>query len=77
MCNSCEVLVINGVKTHETGCPDAWKDAKRECKWCGQPFNPENRFQKCCSHPCEVAYIGGSCDCSECNCDIETEDTEG
>ena len=35
MCQSCEVLNINGVNCHEIGCPDAWKDYTRECKECG------------------------------------------
>lgn len=26
MCDSCEVLTINGVYCHELGCPEAWKD---------------------------------------------------
>ena len=29
ICDSCEVLVINNVICHETGCPDAWKDETR------------------------------------------------
>jgi hypothetical protein len=49
VCHSCELLRINGVVCHETGCPDAWQDAVRKCKWCGQPFTPEHRNQVCCS----------------------------
>lgn len=67
MCSSCELLRINGVVTHETGCPEAWKDYDRECKWCGQSFKPEERFQDCCSHTCTVAYHNVPCDCEECN----------
>jgi hypothetical protein len=29
-CSQCEALVINGVATHETGCPNA----KQECRGC-------------------------------------------
>jgi hypothetical protein len=57
-CKSCEVLVINGLRCHETGCPDAWRDYERECRWCGQPFQPENRWQVCCSEDCAEAYHG-------------------
>lgn len=57
MCNSCEVLRINGVLCHETGCPDAWK-ATKECAWCGQAYTPETRWQKCCSDDCTEAYNG-------------------
>jgi len=36
MCSHCEVLYINGVKCHETGCPVAYLDGIAECEWCGQ-----------------------------------------
>jgi len=75
MCKSCEVLYINGVKCHETGCPDAWKDYERECLWCGQKFKPEERYQECCSHSCTVAYNGFDCDCAECSADEVQEVT--
>lgn len=57
-CNSCEVLYINGIKCHEQGCPDAWRDEVRECKWCGQKFVPENRFQEFCSLSCFSCFSG-------------------
>jgi len=56
MCKSCEVLYINGVKCHEHGCPDAWKDYERICKWCGLPFVPNERFQEFCDDECANAY---------------------
>ena len=58
MCDSCEVLTINGVKCHETGCPDAWKEYEVECKWCGTKFKPETKGQDCCSEECVEAYHG-------------------
>ena len=58
MCDQCEVLYINGVKCHEHGCPNAWKDHKRECKWCGQTFVPQYAEQKCCDKSCLHAYLG-------------------
>ena len=57
MCESCQALMINGVLCHETGCPDAWKDYKRECKWCGQEFSPETKEQVCCSDDCAESYF--------------------
>jgi len=75
MCSSCEVLYINGVKCHETGCPEAWKDYLRSCKWCGEDFKPEEKGQDCCSHSCTVAYHNFPCDCVECNPETE-EDTD-
>ena len=58
MCASCEVLYVNGVKTHEIGCPDAWKDYERECKWCPTMFKPEHKDQEFCSDDCREAYYG-------------------
>lgn len=72
MCNSCQMLNINGVPCNETGCPVAWKDGTRECKWCGQSFKPEKKHQDCCSHTCTVAYHNLSCECEECNPHEET-----
>ena len=55
-CASCEVLVINNVICHETGCPDAWKDETRNCVWCGRPFKPADRGQDFCDDSCAEAY---------------------
>jgi hypothetical protein len=57
-CNSCEVLVINNIICHESGCPDAWMDETRSCKWCGGKFKPEGRDQKFCDDECAEAYYG-------------------
>ena len=56
MCNFCEAARINGRLCHEHGCPEAWRDITRECKWCGhwfKPAGPEDRF---CSEDCREAY---------------------
>lgn len=55
-CRSCEMLNINGIPTHETGCPDAWKTYTRKCAWCGETFKPEEKHQDCCSEDCAQAY---------------------
>ncbi len=55
-CDSCEVVMVNGVRTHERGCPDAWKDYEEECKWCGREFKPKEKGQRCCSKSCEKSY---------------------
>ena len=52
MCTSCEALNINGTNCHETGCPDAWKDNKIECNYCGSKFIPDEKYQDCCSEDC-------------------------
>jgi len=51
-CQGCEVLTINGVRCHESGCPDAWRDYTAECRWCGQRYAPESRYQRYCSDDC-------------------------
>jgi hypothetical protein len=56
MCQSCEALRINGVLCHETGCPDAWRDTEKACKWCGQEFEPDDRGQVFCSEECAEDY---------------------
>ena len=58
MCQQCEVIYINGIKCHEQGCPIAWQDYTRECKWCGQDFKPEEQQQQCCDNECAGAYYG-------------------
>lgn len=62
----CEILFINGIKTHELSCIERWRDEMRNCKFCGELFQPEAFYQNCCDHSCSVAYNGDSCDCSEC-----------
>lgn len=47
-CSSCEILYINNIRTHETGCPEAWKDYDIPCFECGCDFRPTERFQKVC-----------------------------
>jgi len=51
-CESCEILIINGVRCHEIGCPSAWRDEVRECRWCGCEFRPEDPGQDYCSEEC-------------------------
>jgi hypothetical protein len=63
-CDSCEMLSINGVSCHETGC----RRTPLRCLWCGVSFasDDENRDRRCCSHSCAVAYSNRDCDCEEC-----------
>ena len=55
-CESCDVLVINNIICHETGCPDAWKDETRACKWCGRRFKPAEKNQEFCDSGCAESY---------------------
>lgn len=57
-CQSCEMLAINGIPCHETGCPDAWKDETRECKWCGQEFKPKHFETSFCCNTCYQDFFG-------------------
>lgn len=52
MCDSCEVLNINGMNCHELGCPETWKDTVERCKWCGVDFKPKRLAQRFCSGDC-------------------------
>jgi len=55
-CDQCELLYINGVKCHETGCPNAWREP-RECAWCGTTFKPDINGQLVCSADCGKSYF--------------------
>ena len=61
MCNSCEVLNINGVRCHELGCPDSWKDYTIDCDYCESEFQPESKGQSVCLG-CQEDEINGSND---------------
>ena len=55
-CEQCEVVMIQGVRCHEHGCPDAWQDENRECSWCGSEFQPEGRWQTFDDDTCYASY---------------------
>jgi hypothetical protein len=57
-CDQCEVVMINGARCHEHGCPDAWQDFTLECKECGMQFKPEQRYQITCDYACFANYHG-------------------
>ena len=57
MCESCEVMNINGVNCHEIGCPDSWKDELRTCKWCGSEFKPTEMNDPFCDDECANIYF--------------------
>jgi len=67
MCTQCEELMINGLRCHETGCPEAWKTRKVECFECGFLFLPMIRGERIC--PDCVADRE-----SECYGDVEAEE---
>ena len=55
-CPSCELLMINSVLCHETGCPDNHLFCMTECKWCGTDFQAENNQQEFCCDDCAESY---------------------
>ena len=64
-CEQCEVMTIQGMRCHETGCPDAWQDETRICSWCGADFQPDNRWEAFDDESCYNSYH-----------DIEAPDSE-
>ena len=56
LCDSCDAVFINGLKCHEHGCPDAWKDYKIKCPNCDKMFKPKEKDQKCCTKRCYKSY---------------------
>lgn len=54
-CSACEIVFVNGVATHEHGCPRSWinpitdKPYPRSCRECGSYFAPESRSQYFCN----------------------------
>lgn len=57
-CSACQLTRINRIVCHEAGCPEEWRDYDRECKECGQRFQPEERRQDLCSEECAESYYG-------------------
>lgn len=61
-CDQCQVVRINGVACHETGCPNSWlhpitgEPYLRECEECGCDFKPEEKHEKRCQD-CVTAYF--------------------
>jgi len=56
-CDQCQAVSINGVYCHEIGCPNAWRDTPRECKWCGRMFWPQDKNQFFCDEECRDSYV--------------------
>lgn len=71
-CDNCQLVSINGMPCHETGCRDSWinpttgKGYERNCKNCGCAFTPESRECRFCSSCCCHSYYGSTCDCAHC-----------
>ena len=53
-CSFCQMLAINGLTCHETGCEASWKHEMRDCTDCGFAFWRQHRLQRVCSE-CSAA----------------------
>lgn len=51
-CDGCNPSSIDGGLCHERNCPDAWRDAERECWNCGCTFHPAEQEQHFCDDSC-------------------------
>jgi len=61
-CDQCESLTINGIPTHEHGCPEAWRDTPKRCFQCGFDFTPqEYRAETLCPDCANPAPICDTC----------------
>jgi hypothetical protein len=48
-CDQCEQLCINGIVTHELGCPNSYK-VSTPCSTCDRTFIPKYRGDKQCTN---------------------------
>lgn len=71
-CSSCALAVINGVPCHELGCPDAWRDEVRQCRWCGSEFTPAWKGQGFCGNDCHAYYNGWEVDSDRVSAEDDT-----
>lgn len=62
-CENCQLVSIQGVICHESGCITSWIDPLtgsgyvRECEWCGSDFVPEEKNQEFCDKSCAEIYF--------------------
>lgn len=57
-CSQCEMARINGIRCHETGCPESWRDEVRSCENCGSRFKPESKGDRFCDGGCYASFYG-------------------
>ena len=57
-CDQCQIVYINGMRCHEIGCPEAWKDYIIDCPECGTSFVPEEKEQTFCCEDCWRSHSG-------------------
>lgn len=57
-CTQCQVLSINGLRCHETGCPIAWREYTKRCRNCKREFKLKEQRQEVCSKQCYRDFWG-------------------
>lgn len=67
-CDQCEMVSINGIATHEHGCPN------RNLTW-SDDYGRFVRLVECRECGCEIE-VGEICDCAETIHDVDVEDLE-
>lgn len=53
-CNQCQMLNINGLNCHETGCPN---DRSWQCFECGSEYSTKEEVNGCCDLDCETEHV--------------------
>ena len=56
-CDQCSATMINGVFTHERGCPKIIR-VHKSCEWCSRHFVTENIKTKHCCFRCAAKANG-------------------
>lgn len=51
-CDGCTPCMVNGILTHESGCPESWRDYPAECRGCGCAFFRESSDERYCCVEC-------------------------
>lgn len=78
VCDDCQMLCINGVPCHETGCPSAWKTRERACFECGFAFLPSTRWASLCdgcANPEEDEELAPCMICGKPGCEGRCEES--
>lgn len=63
-CDSCQLVAIQGLVCHETGCrnshinPRTGKLYRKDCRCCGKEFTPKYDGQDVCSIRCRKEFWG-------------------
>ena len=72
-CSQCDALVIQGLPTHERGCPNR----THSCEECGELIPVRRRVCDSCANPLTDDAVADSVpDADDCSCFAESSDAE-